>query len=176
MAPKCYKHSVIQAFAYRIYRACSSWNLIKAKNILEQYQYPPNFYKPITSAKIEKIIKPCIEKVNNDDANNENLPAKMNITIQYRGLPTDNFIKQLKRSNASIQPVVTLRKQKTFLPFLKPNVKGQLRSSVVHKITCPGCHACYVGQTSRYMITRFKEHSNQKNKPVRNHSDLCIGG
>ena len=25
------------------------------------------------------------------------------------------------------------------------------------------------------MITCFKEHSNQKNKPVRKHSDICIG-
>ena len=38
-------------------------------------------------------------------------------------MPTDNFIKQLKCSKAAIQPVVTLRKQKTFLPSLKPNVK-----------------------------------------------------
>ena len=92
------------------------------------------------------------EKVNNDDANSKNLPAKVNLTIQCRGLPTDNFIKQLKRSKAPIQPIVTLRKQKTFLPFLKPNVKEELRSSVVYNITCPGCHTCYVGQTSQHMI------------------------
>ena len=90
-------------------------------------------------------------------------------------MPTDNFIKQLKRSNVPIQPVVTLQKQKTFLPSLKPNVKEKFRSSVVCKITCPVCHACYVGQTSRHRITRFQEHSDQKNKPVRKHFDLCIG-
>ena len=81
----------------------------------------------------------------------------------------------MKRSNDPIQPVVTLRKHKTFLPSLKPNVKKELRSSVVYKITCPGYHACYVGQASQHMITHFKEHSNQKNKPVRNHFNLCIG-
>ena len=48
-------------------------------------------------------------------------------------------------------------------------------SSVVYKITCPGCHACYVGQTSRHMITCYKEHSNQKNKLARKHFDMCIG-
>ena len=63
------------------------------------------------------------EKVNNDDASNENSPTKVNLITQYRDLPTDNFIKQLKCSKAAIQPVVTLRKQKTFLPSLKPNVK-----------------------------------------------------
>ena len=69
MAPKRYKRSVIQAFVYRIYRACSSRkkfheSLIKAKDILERNQYPPNFYEPIISATAEKIVKPYIEKVN----------------------------------------------------------------------------------------------------------------
>ena len=81
MTSKRYKCSVIQGFVYRIYRACNSWknfyeSLIKANNILEQNQYPPNFYEPIISATIEKIVKPCIQNVNNDDANNENLPVK----------------------------------------------------------------------------------------------------
>ena len=80
-----------------------------ARDILERNQYPPNFYEPITSATIENIVKPCNEKVNNDDANNE-----VSLITQYRGLPTHNFIKQLKGSKAPIQPVVTLRKQKTF--------------------------------------------------------------
>ena len=115
-------------------------SLIKAKDILERNQYPPNFYEPI-SATSKKIVITCIENVNNDDANNENSPSKVILILQYRGLPTDNFIKQLKRSKAPIQPVVTLRKQKTFLPSLKPNVKGEF---------------------SRHMITHFKEQSNQK--------------
>ena len=74
-------------------------------------QYPPNFYEHSISATVEKIVKPGIKKVNNDDGNNENLPAKVNLIIQYQRLRSDNFIKQLKRSNAPIQPVVTLRKQ-----------------------------------------------------------------
>ena len=164
MTPKRYKHSVIQGFDYRIYRACCSWkksheSLIKAEEILQQNQYPSSFSESIISATIENIVKPCIEKVDNDDVNNENLQVKVNLIIQYRGFPTDNFIKQLKRSNNPIQPVVTLRKQKTFLPSLKPNIKEEPRSGVVYKITCPGGHACYVGQTSQHMITRFKEHS-----------------
>ena len=180
MVTKRYKCSVIQGFVYRIYRACSSWkkfheSLIKPKDILEWNQYPPNFYEPIISATIEKNVKPCNEKVNCDDANNENSPAKVNSIMQYQCLPTDNFIKQLKRSNAPIQPVVTLRKQKTFLPSLKLNVKEELKSSVMCKIICPGCHACYICQTSRHMSTRFKGHSNQKSKPVRKHFDIYIG-
>ena len=179
VAPKSYKRSAIPGFVYQIYRPCGSWkkfheSLIKAKDIFERNIYPPNFYKPIISATTEKIVKPCNEKVHSDNVNNENSPVKVNLIIQYQGLPTDNFIKQLKRSNAPIQPVVTLQKQKTFLPSLKRGVKEELRSSVVYKITCPGCHACYIGQTSRHMITGFREHSNQKSKPVWKHFDICI--
>ena len=119
MAAKCskkqHKCSVIKGFVYRIYRACSSWkkfheSLIKPKDILEWNQYPPNFYEPIISATIEKIVKPCNQKVNNDDANNENSRAKVNLIVRYRGLPTDNFIKQMRRSKALIQLFVTLQK------------------------------------------------------------------
>ena len=120
---------------------------------MERKQYPPNFYEPVISATIEKIVKPCNEKVNNDDATNENSLTRVNLMIQYWGLPTDNFMKQLKLSKAPIQPVSRLQKQKTSLPSLKPDVKEELRSSVVYKINCPGCHACYVGQTSPHMIT-----------------------
>ena len=96
MVPKSYKRSIIQCFFYRIYRACSSWkkiheSLIKAKGILERNQYPPNFYKPIISATIKKIVKPCIEKVNNDDGNNENLPAKSSNTTSCNVTKTEDI-------------------------------------------------------------------------------------
>ena len=91
--------------------------------------------------------------------------------MQYKGVPTENLIKQLKRSNAPVQRILTLQKQKTYLPTLKPVVKEQLRRHVVYKLTCPGCQSCYDDKTSRQLITRFKEHKNQRNKPVRKHVD-----
>ena len=63
--------------------------------------------------------------------------------------------------------------QKTYLPTLKPVVKEQLRNHVVYKLTCPGYRFCYLGQTSLHLITRFKEHKNQQNKPVKKHVDRC---
>ena len=80
------------------------------------------------------------------------------MALQLRDVSTENLIKQ---------------KQKTYFPTLKPVVKEQLRSHVVHKLTCPRCRTYYVGQTSRYLITRFKEHKGQQNKPVGKHFDRC---
>ena len=97
----------------------------------------------------------------------------MPFVVEYRGNVTDNFIKQLKKCDAPVQPIVTLRKLKTILPSLKPAVKKELRSGVIYQISCPGCNACYVGQTSRHLITRFKEHRGKKDGSVKTHFWNC---
>ena len=33
-----------------------------------------------------------------------------------------------------------------------------LRSFVVNRFTCPGCNASYIGETTRHLTTRIKEH------------------
>ena len=59
----------------------------------------------------------------------------------------------------------TLKKLKTVLPSLKPYVeKFLIKSNIVYKISCSRCDACYVRQSTRHLITRFKEH--KKNGPV----------
>ena len=68
--------------------------------------------------------------------------------------------------------IMTLRKLKTTMPSLKPPVEKMLRSGVVYKITCPRCNACYVGQTSRHLQTRIKEHRTISG-PVKNHIASC---
>ena len=47
-----------------------------------------------------------------------------------------------------------------------------LKSGVVYKLTCPSCSACYVGETTRHLQTRVKEHI-QKKGPMRTHLALC---
>ena len=55
---------------------------------------------------------------------------------------------------------------------LKTKVEKELRSGTVYQIQCPSCKACYVGQTSRHLLTRFKEHT-RPSAPVRKHFDDC---
>ena len=45
------------------------------------------------------------------------------------------------------------------------------KSGVVYKINCPRCSSCYVGQTSRHLQTRVKEHLT--NGPVKQHLSEC---
>ena len=62
LAPKKYKWSVVSGFVYRIHRACSTWELFsksieRAKCILENSQYPPDFYEPIIEKTLQDIIQ-----------------------------------------------------------------------------------------------------------------------
>ena len=41
---------------------------------------------------------------------------------------------------------------------VKDSVPNALRSLVVCKFTCAGCHACFVGETTRHFATRVHEH------------------
>ena len=161
---------------YRIHRACSHWkyfdeSLGKAKSILEQNQYPPQFYDPIIEKTISKIVSPPTNERASDEPDQQ---VKVMVFLPYRGQITDSFVKKLKESGAPVQPVLTLRKLRTVLPSLKPSTKVELRSRVVYKITCPGCGTCYVGQTRRHLLTRFREHKNCRLGAVCSHFRDCL--
>ena len=51
-------------------------------------------------------------------------------------------------------------------------VPHMLQNNLVYKITCPGCNASYVGQTSRLLQQRFREHVGSRGL-IKNHFDLC---
>ena len=101
-----------------------------------------------------------------------NLIIKFKLFLQYRGKVTDDYIRALRHLKAPCDPVMTLRKLKTIMPSLKAVVDKALRSRVVYHISCSRCNACYVGQTDRHIITRFKEHK-RPSQPYGKHIQLC---
>ena len=190
LAPKRYKRSVVSGLVHRIYRACSPWknfheSMERAKNLLVKNQYPPSFSEPIIHQTLTKILKP-VTVVDDDDGDDSSVgvdvdtAARLNIDekdkfrlfIQYCWKSTDLFAKSFHNCQAPCRVIMTLRKLKTVMPSLKPPVERVLRSGVVYKIKCPRCQACYVGQTGRHLITRFKEHQSKKG-PVKTHFSQC---
>ncbi len=175
LAPKRYKRSVVSGFVHRIHRACSTWSLFheslqKAKKILERNQYPPCFYDPIISQTLSSITAktaptietPAEEPQSQSTGGETSTPTsetpKRAIFIQYRGKCTEDYARSLHKSSAPCTIIMTLRKLKTTMSSLKPPVEKHLRSGVVYKIDCASCQAAYVGQTSRHLLTRIKEH------------------
>ena len=175
IAPTKYKKSMVAGFVHRMYRACSSWenfhiSLTRAKEVLENNQYPSRFYEPIIKIVIDNILRQQSEEVDENNEEEKEVEEKM-IFIQYRGKVTEKFEQALKRIQAPCKMIQTIRKLKTILPSLKAPVEKPLKSMVVYKICCSRCDACYVGQTTRHLITRFKEHL-QKG-PIKSHIKNC---
>ena len=173
LAPRKYKISVVSGIVYRIYYACSSWknfhdSLMKAQKILENNQYPPAFYQPIMTKTLNKIVNPLWQ---HQEEECDEVDVKL-IFLQYRGRITEKFEQSLRKCKAPCKVVYTLRKVKSVLPSLKAPVEKSLKSGVVYKILCPRCNSCYVGQTSRHLLNRIKEHQ-RKGSPVGNHFLSC---
>ena len=97
---------------------------------------------------------------------------KKSLIIQYRGKCTEDYARALHKIEAPCTIIMTLRKLKTVLPSLKTPVEKMLRSGVVYKRKCPRCFACYVGQTSRHLQSRFREHLNNQG-PMKSHLSQC---
>ena len=143
---------------YRIYRACSSWqlfheNMEKAKQVLERNQYPPNFYDPIIKDSLNTILRKCQQTEHPSEENSTT--KKFPLMIQYRGKCSEEYARALHRCSAPCTIIMTIRKLRTTMPSLKPPVEKMIRSGIVYKITCPRCTACYVGQSSRHLQTRI---------------------
>ena len=183
----------MSGFVHRIYRACSSWeafhtSMKKAIDILENNQYPPDFYNPIINSTITKIVNSelcepdeelndsqssiCEEEPNHDPMCDMDEKEKFMFFVQYRGKCTEHFAYDMHQIHAPCRMIMTLRKVKTVLPSLKPPVPKMYKSHVVYQIKCPRCESRYVGQTSRQMQRRFTEHL-QKKGPIKGHMGVC---
>ena len=181
LAPKRYKKSVVQSFVHRIHRCCSTWENVtssiqRAKEVLEKNQYPAQFYEPIIGETLNKIQAQSNQQAMESQVRTEEESTacpKHLFRIQYRGSATDQFVKALHEAQAPVMPVVTLRKIRTFVSPLKVKVPDEISSRIVYRIRCPGCRACYVGQTDRHNRTRFGEHKTRRKEPVRKHFEAC---
>ena len=100
------------------------------------------------------------------------LPNIARFFLTYRGKPTEQLAKSFRKLNAPCTLIMTLDKTKNVLPTLKPSVPKMLQSNVVYKISCPRCKSSYVGQTTRHLQQRFKEHVGNKG-PIKSHFANC---
>ena len=66
---------------------------------------------------------------------------------------------------------MTTRKVKTVMPSLKSPVPRMHMSNVVYKLNCPRCKSSYVGQTSRHLLHRTREHLGSRGI-MRAHMDM----
>ena len=146
---------------HRDFKICSNWCLfhVEVNNIekyLEKIWYPKNF--------INREIKTYLE------------PPKVSYTVKlsyYKLLYIGHFSKTTKQKlkkncdqyckDSSVKIV--------FTPFqvgdlfsVKDAIPKLLKSFVVYKFVCPGCIACYIGETTRHLSTRIEKHLEKDKK------------
>ena len=98
----------------------------------------------------------------------QNICSRFNIGVQSR-----TVLFKLCTNQSTSSPSHHHQKIRTFVSTLKAKVPDEIASRVVYQITCPSCHACYVGQTDRHTCTRYGEHKTRKSEPVRKHFEPC---
>ena len=55
----------------------------------------------------------------------------------------------------------------------KDNLPNALKSNVVYKFSCASCNASYIGETTRHLTTRIKEHlSSDKKSHIFKHLEM----
>ena len=181
LAPSKYKRAIIIGMIHRIYRACSDWSYIsesleKAKLILRNNQYPECFTEEIIAKTLSKIINKAEMEPEQTEKEDDIL-----FFINYRGKVTEEYSKEIKRICANtespsckvpIKIIMTMRKLRSILPPLKPQIPKMLKSGVIYKLNCPVCKDSYVGETERHMITRFTEHILREG-PIKSHNEKC---
>ena len=55
----------------------------------------------------------------------------------------------------------------------KDKTPKDFQSSVVYKISCPGCTKSYIGKTDRCLYTRLKEHTTSTDSEIFKHTNTC---
>ena len=172
-APTRYKRNVIEGMVYRIHHATSTWHLfhqgpIEAKKIWEKIRIRPLFITPVRTA-MEKFLSGKVVKT--QDANNVEKTAKSEratLVLEYRGLDSDVLMRKVRAITSSVPVVFITTKLKSVISNLKDRIPDEFKSRVIYKLDCSGCHACYVGMTSRHLKTCLAEYL-KENAPVKQH-------
>ena len=140
----------------------SSWflfheEIVKIKHYLEKTSYPLGF--------VDKQIKFFLEnKINEKRVTiNATNNAVTHYKLPYFGhISTDvkrkiNSFCKFYCKSLSIKIVLTPFKVADMFN-VKDSIPKFLKSFVVYKFVCPSCSACYIGETTRHLSTRIKEH------------------
>ena len=117
-----------------------------------------NIRRPSTSLLFIRHWTRSANQKDESEEDEEEEPEKKLIFLQYRGKATENFERALRRINALCKIITTIKKIKTVLPSLKAPVEKAMKSGLVYQISCSRCQSCYVGKTTRHLLTRIKEH------------------
>lgn len=150
-------------------------NIVKAKLILRNNNYPIHLINSIINDVRSK------ESTNNNmtthsPANQNNNNNKKYFVIPYIKHLSERIAKTLKTEEVEISFKYVNTVFKHFYNKLKFPTPTLQKSNLVYQIPCDNCPSVYIGQTSKYLSKRIKQHqydvTSAPRFPNRNHTAL----
>ena len=160
----CYKLGLVRTLidrAFKINNTLLGFNekVKKLSYILQKNQFPEGIINKVYNTYLDKVNKSTTLSV-------DSKPSDSNCILYFK-LPyhtLSNFTKRkihtlVKRycKNLEINLVFSSFKIKNLMN-VKDSVPKSLRSKVIYKFKCAECNFAYVGETSRHLSTRVREH------------------
>jgi hypothetical protein len=174
--PAQFKRSLVHGLLNRAWRICSSEMAFQKEvqflqNVLMANGFPYHYVK--------RLVKLFSYRKNNPKTKVETIgPEKKHviITLPYCGEKSLKLQQQIKRILHKIAPWT--RPFIIFKPVLKLNLLSKLkspipllnRSNVVYRLECSDCDEFYIGQTTRRLYKRMKEHKTMEYSSVYKHA------
>ena len=164
-----YKIGLIKTLVIRIYRICSSKEIINKelsllRKTLTNNGYPPHIIRR-GIAEAQTLIR-----MRSDNKKNENRKSKVIFfTIKYYGQESIVFASRIKKFCRQLLPNVRtqfafkkhMSLKSIFLPKLKGTDENRKNKKLVYSIPCKDCDTVYIGETGRMKETRINEHKSK---------------
>ena len=170
-----YKMGLVRTLVDRVYKINNSWlgfhkDIKHLTLILRKNLFPVDI--------VEKVINRYVSRATSRPS--ASAQVQQAVSTYYFKLPyVGSFTRETqKRLRKLVQRYCTnIEIKLAFSSFkigrmfsVKDPFPLDLRSRVVYKFTCAGCNACYIGETSRHLSTRVREHlSRDRNSHIFQH-------
>ena len=159
-----YKLGLVKTLVDRVFKINNSWkgfhdDINKLSIILRKNCFPVWVIDKIVNRYVSQKLNP-----NTTSSTKAGMPTKHYYKLPYVGnfsrIMQKKITKLLKRyckPDLDIKLVFTTFKLRNLFG-VKDFVPQSLRSRVVYKFQCASCNACYIGETTRHLSTRIREH------------------
>ena len=164
-----YKIGLIKTLVIRIYRICSSKEIINKelsllRKALTNNGYPPHIIRR-GIAEAQTLIR-----MRSDNKKNENRNSKVIFfTIKYYGQESIVFASRIKKFYRQLLPNLRIQfafkkhmsLKSIFLPKLKGIDENRKNRNLIYSIPCKDCDTVYIGETGRMKEIRINEHKSK---------------
>ena len=161
-----YKLGLVKTLVIRIYRICSSKEIIEKELDVLRVTLNDNGYPPHIVRRGIAEGEALIRTMSNNKKDMDKDKKTIFFTMKYYGQESVIFASRVKKSIKKLLPNLTVQFafkkhisiKSIFLPILKGKDEKKKEKNLVYSIPCKDCQKTYIGETARMKDTRMKEH------------------